>query len=276
MRSRRRSASSFPAAGPRPPRPRWSRAPTALFARLHSLVIHERLASNARNAITTTYRVAAPDKLAYSIANGPKAVIIGGTRWDKLPGGKWERSETEPIRQPEPFWGPDPRTNAHLLGTGTVGGRPVRIASFYDPHLPAWFVLSIEPGTGAPARAAHDRAGALHAAPLRGLRRADQDRPADRNTALTEALPSLNMAGSITAVVGRTRILAGAGLLAAAAARRRVRARRRRRARRPWSDDDHVREIQASASPRVLVASAAASRSRSTTSTAAPPPGSCR
>ena len=119
-----------------------------VFRSLRTLVIHERLASNARNAITTVYRVAAPDKLAYSIANGPKAVIIGGTRWDKLPGGKWERSQTERIRQPEPFWGPDRRTNAHLLGTGMVDGHPVRIASFYDPHLPAWFVLSIEPRTG--------------------------------------------------------------------------------------------------------------------------------
>lgn len=119
-----------------------------VFRSLRSLVIHERLASNARNAITTVYRVAAPDKLAYAIANGPKAVVIGDTRWDKVPGGKWERSQTEPIKQPEPFWGPDPRTNAHLLGTGTVGGRPVRIASFYDPHLPAWFELSIEPRTG--------------------------------------------------------------------------------------------------------------------------------
>ncbi len=119
-----------------------------VFRSLRSLVIHERLASNARNAITTTYRVAAPNRLAYSIAKGPKAVIIGGTRWDKLPGGKWERSETEPIKQPEPFWGSDPRMNAHLIGTGTVDGRPVRVASFYDPHLPAWFELSIEPKTG--------------------------------------------------------------------------------------------------------------------------------
>jgi hypothetical protein len=119
-----------------------------VFRALRTLVIHEHLASNARNAITTTYEVAAPNRLAYSIVNGPKAVIIGGTRWDKLPGGRWERSQTQPLRQPEPFWGPDPRTNAHLLGSGTVDGRPVRIASFYDPHIPAWFVLSVEPKTG--------------------------------------------------------------------------------------------------------------------------------
>ena len=32
--------------------------------------------------------------------------------------------------------------------TGRVGGRPVEIASFYDPALPAWFELSIDPRTG--------------------------------------------------------------------------------------------------------------------------------
>ena len=119
-----------------------------VFRGLRSLVIHEHLASSAKNAITTTYRVAAPNRLAYSIVNGPKAVVIGGTRWDKLPGGRWERSQTEPLRQPEPFWGPDPRTNARFLGTGSVAGRRVDLASFYDPRLPAWFVLSIDPTTG--------------------------------------------------------------------------------------------------------------------------------
>jgi copper transport protein len=116
-----------------------------VFRALHSVVIHEHLASNSTNAITTTYRLVAPDRLTYSIVNGPKAVVIGGTRWDKLPGGRWERSQTEPIRQPQPFWGSDPRTNARLLGTSTVDGRRVKLVSFYDPHLPAWFVLSVDP-----------------------------------------------------------------------------------------------------------------------------------
>lgn len=119
-----------------------------LFRGLRTLVIHEHLASSATNAITTTYRVAAPNRLAYTIVNGPQAVVIGGTRWDKLPGGRWERSETEPLKQPEPFWGSDPRTNARLLGTGNVDGRIVKLASFYDPHLPAWFVLSVDPTSG--------------------------------------------------------------------------------------------------------------------------------
>jgi hypothetical protein len=37
--------------------------------------------------------------------------------------------------------------NARFLGTGRVGGRPVWLASFYDPRLPAWFELSIDPRT---------------------------------------------------------------------------------------------------------------------------------
>jgi copper transport protein len=118
------------------------------FRALRTLVIHEHLASSSRNAIDTTYEVAAPDKLAYKIVNGPQAVVIGGTRWDRLPGGRWEKSETEPLKQPEPFWGSDRRTNARLLGSGTVGGKPVKLASFYDPVIPAWFELSIDPATG--------------------------------------------------------------------------------------------------------------------------------
>jgi copper transport protein len=115
-----------------------------VYRSLRTLVIHERLASNARNRVVTTYRVEAPNRLAYRIVGGPQAVIIGDKRWDRLPGGRWERSEQEPLTQPEPFWGSDPVRNARLLGTGLVAGRPVWVASFYDPRLPAWFELSVD------------------------------------------------------------------------------------------------------------------------------------
>jgi len=138
---------TLPTRWPAPPaRALVARADRA-FRSLRTLVIHEHLASSARNAIDTTYRVQAPNRLAYRIAGGPQAVIIGGTRWDRLPGGKWERSEQEPLTQPEPFWGADPVRNARLLGTGRLGGRSVWLASFYDPKLPAWFELSIDQRT---------------------------------------------------------------------------------------------------------------------------------
>lgn len=117
------------------------------FRALRTLVIHEHLASSSRNAIDTMYEVAAPNKLAYEIVNGPQAVVIGNTRWDRLPGGRWQKSETEPLRQPVPFWGSDRRINARLLGNATVGGKRVELASFYDPVIPAWFELSIDPST---------------------------------------------------------------------------------------------------------------------------------
>ena len=96
----------------------------------------------------TTYRVARAQsaRLPHRRRSGG-----GGHRRHPLgpdsPGGRWQRSETEPLREPEPFWGDDPVRNARLLGSGRVGGRPVSIVSFFDPRLPAWFELWVEQGT---------------------------------------------------------------------------------------------------------------------------------
>jgi hypothetical protein len=138
---RRRLEFTLPARWPAPPAAAVVRRVDRVFRSLRTLVIHERLASSRRNVVVTTYRVQAPNRLAYSIAGGPQAVIIGATRWDRLrPGAPWQRSETEALRQPEPLWGSDPIRNARLLGPGR--------ASFYDPRLPAWFELTFDPGTG--------------------------------------------------------------------------------------------------------------------------------
>jgi copper transport protein len=131
---------TLPARWPAPPGGAVVHRVDRVFRSLRTLVIREHLASSARNAITTTYEVEAPNRLAYKIAGGPEAVIIGRTRWDRLRGGRWERSETDPLKQPEPFWGSDPIRNARLLGRGR--------ASFYDPRLPAWFELTFDPRTG--------------------------------------------------------------------------------------------------------------------------------
>jgi hypothetical protein len=143
------------------------------YRRLKSVVIHERLASGPRVALETTYELEAPDRLAYQIAGGPAAVVIGSRRWDRLqPGGRWQRSAQTPLPQPTPIW--RSAVDAHVLGSARVAGRPVWLVSFLDPSVPAWFTVWIEKSTFRPlelrmtaaAHFMHHRYGSFNA-PLR-------------------------------------------------------------------------------------------------------------
>src|SRR5205823_6757876 len=77
---------------------------TATWNALQSLVWRERLASSPTNALHTVYRAVAPHSLAYTIAGGSSAVIIGGMRWDRAsPTSRWQASvQNPPLRQPQP------------------------------------------------------------------------------------------------------------------------------------------------------------------------------
>jgi hypothetical protein len=113
---------------------------------LLSLAYVEHLASDPRHAVTSLWRIGAPDKVAYRVRGGYAGIVIGGQRWDKAPGGRWVESvQSAPLTQPVPTW--NSVANAHLLGSGTVGGRPVWIVSFFDRTIPAWFTVSIEKST---------------------------------------------------------------------------------------------------------------------------------
>jgi len=113
---------------------------------LQSLAFVEHLASDPQHAITSAWRIGAPDRVAYQVLGGYAGVVIGGRRWDRAPGGRWVESEqVPPLTQPVPSW--TAVSNAHLLGSGTVAGRPVWIVSFYDPTIPAWFKVAIEKRT---------------------------------------------------------------------------------------------------------------------------------
>jgi len=112
---------------------------------LRSLTYAEHLASDAKHEVTSTWRVASPDRLAYRIVGGYEAVIIGNRRWDKAPGGRWIESPQLPVAQPVPFW--VSFADAHVLGSGTAGGRPVWIVSFFDPATPGWFEVELEKRT---------------------------------------------------------------------------------------------------------------------------------
>lgn len=119
---------------------------TALVARathvwrsLHSLAFSDRLGSDATHVVISRWRAVAPDRVAYVIPGGYSAVIVGGKRWDRAPGGRWiESPQTARLRQPVPVW--QSATDAHVVGeTGTAW----RI-TFYDPRTPAWFEITVD------------------------------------------------------------------------------------------------------------------------------------
>jgi len=109
---------------------------------LQSLVVHDRLSSGPGSAVTTLWRFAAPDRTAYTIRNGPQAVVIGSRRWDRLPGQAWQSSQQDPNPQPVPLW--EAVSNARLVGTTTMHGRPVWKVTFFDPQIKAWFTIWVD------------------------------------------------------------------------------------------------------------------------------------
>jgi hypothetical protein len=112
---------------------------------LRTLVVHDSLSSGPGTGIRTLWQFAAPNRLAYRIAKGPQAVVIGTRRWDKLPGSSWQSSQLNPIPEPVPLW--LSVANAHLLGSTVVRGRPAWEASFFDPQIHAWFTIWVEKST---------------------------------------------------------------------------------------------------------------------------------
>jgi hypothetical protein len=112
---------------------------------LSSLRYSEHLASDPEHAVISDWQAVAPDRLAYQIKNEGEAVIIGLHRWDRQNGGSWTRSSSVRLNQPEPFW--VTATDAHVLGSATLRGRPVWRVSFFDPRTPGWFLVEVDKQT---------------------------------------------------------------------------------------------------------------------------------
>jgi copper transport protein len=119
------------------------------YGSLRSLVIHERLASSPRDRIATTWHIVAPDRLTYVTSEGSRAIVVGGRRWDSDAEGKLVRSAQTPLQLPGAQWGPR-WLDARALGWTRVGGVRARLVSFFDPQLPAWFELAMDPRTSRP------------------------------------------------------------------------------------------------------------------------------
>jgi hypothetical protein len=132
------------------PAPLPPRDATALLERaerawrsLHSLSFREHLASDPVHATTSTWRIEAPDRVAYQVKGGWAGIVVGDRRWDRSPTGKrWVPSPQSRLTQPVPAW--VQVTDAHVLGTTIVAGRPAFRISFFDPGTPAWFTVAID------------------------------------------------------------------------------------------------------------------------------------
>jgi copper transport protein len=137
-----------PSEWPAPPGLEIVRHAETVIDELHTLVVHSHLASDSKHAVTTTYKMAAPDRLAYVNTDGSGSVIIGNRRWDRPgAGAKWRASPQVPaLRQPAPFW-PREITNIRVLRSDRFDGRPVWVVSFLDPATPAWFTAWIDRST---------------------------------------------------------------------------------------------------------------------------------
>jgi hypothetical protein len=140
--------------------PEGTRPAAAIVARaarvtraLKSLVYTEALRSGPTGGLLTTWSLQAPDQVEYRIKGGADAVVLGTRRWDRdRPGAPWRRSQQLPaLRVPQPAWGSQ-ATNAYVLGTARVNGRPVWVVSFVNPTTPAWFTAWIDRATYRPLR----------------------------------------------------------------------------------------------------------------------------
>ena len=117
---------------------------TRAYRSLHTLVIHERLATAPGSVLTSIYRAVAPHRLSITSSNGDRAIIVGGRRWDRHPGAGWQESVQEPPLDPfTPFWRgivEDPT----ILGREVVHGRRLVRLSFAAPQIPAFFELTVD------------------------------------------------------------------------------------------------------------------------------------
>jgi hypothetical protein len=121
-------------------------AATSTWESLRSLAFTDRLASDPEHAVSSTWRVAAPDRAAYVIPGGAAGIVIGDERWDRTtPRGAWTKSPQTPIHQPLPFW--TSVTDAHVLRRITFRGRRADVVSFFDPGTPAWFQVVVDPSS---------------------------------------------------------------------------------------------------------------------------------
>ena len=105
-----------------------------------SVSYRERLAAGPGSVLRSTWRVEAPDRVAYEIEGGSSGILIGARRWDRPgPRARWTPSSQSPVRQLSAGWGNRLRDAYVLRGTP----RTLELA-FVDETIPAWFRVVVD------------------------------------------------------------------------------------------------------------------------------------
>ena len=79
---------------------------TRALGELRSVVYREHLASDPTHAITSTWKLVAPDRVAYAVDDGSQGIVIGRRRWDRTASGEpWTLSASVVLTQPSAPWG---------------------------------------------------------------------------------------------------------------------------------------------------------------------------
>ena len=153
----------------------------------------------------------APPGFTYRAVGGMEAIIIGSTRWIKLPGDLgWEEQEGATVVLPsewdEEYSG---ATGFTILGEETIDGERCQLLAFVVPELTeprrqtvAWYLWWVGDRDGLRAQGGDGLPPPLHAQCVRRLRRADHARAAgrgrdpgrDRNARLLSAPASTSAA----------------------------------------------------------------------------------
>jgi hypothetical protein len=137
------AAFTFPANGPSARGLKLVHEAEAEYKQIHSMVTHERLGSSPTQVTDTTYYSVAPHRLRFLVKGEDESIIIGRHRWDRNLGGPWRESQQSVITPIAAYWTPLVK-DATVLGSSTVGGRPVWVISFADPQTPGFFTIWLD------------------------------------------------------------------------------------------------------------------------------------
>ena len=126
------------------------RAQTTMRA-LRSVRQVEDVTSGPGTFARTTYRLQAPDRLAYATDRGVLGVTVGARQFVRVPGAGWQETPTAagvPFRTASWFRFTPYATAVRLVGERTAAGRRIAELALMDPGTPVWTRLTMDEASG--------------------------------------------------------------------------------------------------------------------------------